>query len=202
MLSKTEFQFAFEHNNYIIGKLRNNDPLTNACNYFLKRWSVRSDTLNHSSACLIDRQIQVAVWLWKNGKRPQRSAYLYNCEVVHHMRDYRGMPSVHLQDEDQWDDMIKQPKIVVSDNRYMSDLGKHVQPSNKQTGIKRKGGLSREPASKKSKISGPIKPPMSSHQIYSLPINHNPQSSSYRTQNRRPRNGNSKSQKTTADKPE
>jgi hypothetical protein len=41
----------------------------------MERWSARFDTPNHPAACLIDREIQVAISTWKNGKTQKESVF-------------------------------------------------------------------------------------------------------------------------------
>ena len=75
---------------------------------------------NHSTACLIDREIQMMLGLGKE-LRPDKknnSAYNCNCKVAHNMGLHRGLLAVDLEDENQWDELAKQPKIAGTDIRY------------------------------------------------------------------------------------
>ena len=152
MLTKLEYNRASEYEMFIINQLRLKIQLTDSETVFLERWSARLDALHHSTVCLIDREIQRALSF------PKGSAYFYNCEVIHHIRDYRGLPSVNLQDEDQWDDSINQPKIAASDIRYRSDVNRHPQPTIIiKPGIKRKAVSSLAAAAKQRRVISNIK---------------------------------------------
>jgi hypothetical protein len=45
------------------------------------------------------------------------------------MRDFRSLPSVQLEDDDQWDEAVMLPIIAASDIRYQSDLTKNSNQS-------------------------------------------------------------------------
>jgi len=198
MLSKSQLKDASDYENFIISKLHAQDPLSDVESEFMERWSARFDTPNHSTACLIDREIQVAVSTWKYGKTQKGSAFSYNCEVAHHMRDYRGLPSVQLEDDDQWDEATMQPRIAASDKRYQSDLTKHPNQSYQPTvAVKRKSVQSGLALSTSQIPTIPYKQPqlstkiniqqLTSSQNYGQTIKKNSRSSTQQKRNRRPR---------------
>ena len=57
----------------------------------------------------------------RKGLRPDKknnSAYNCNCKVAHNMGLHRGLLAVDLEDENQWNELAKQPKIAGTDIRY------------------------------------------------------------------------------------
>ena len=124
MLSKSDFQEAVAYEKYIYEKMTRNENNSDE-DRFLHRWDRRFESEDHVTACLIDRGIQISLGIRK-GVMPSKfnhSAYDYNCEVAHFSRDYRGLPPVDLDDDEQWDEAINQPKST--DSRYLSDRIKH-----------------------------------------------------------------------------